>query len=295
MTQPADTLPPSRHTVLSLLGAAADHLRSCGFDEARLHTELMLARVLQCSRLDLYLRFDRPVSPEETLAFKALFRRRLTHEPLQYILGDTEFYGMRFEVGPGVLIPRPETELLVERAVALASGLPRDPPAILDACTGSGNIAIALARHLPHARVTAMDASSAALGIAERNVHAHVPGRVELVQADLFTDFLPGQSFDMIASNPPYIPVSEFRDLQPEVREFEPRSATTDEGDGLRFHRRLGTIAMERLAQGGVLIVETGFGQAETVAGIFCDAGLDAPEISPDVAGIPRVVAARRP
>lgn len=290
METASGSLTASRHTVLSLLGRAADHLRSRGFDEARLHGELLLAHVLGISRLDLYLQFDRPLTSGEVDHFRALFLRRLTHEPLQYILGETEFMGLRLTVDSNVLIPRPETELLVERALEFCARGSGAPWRILDACTGSGNIAVALAVRLPSAHITAVDVSPGALRVAGDNVARHAPGRVDLVAADLLTDPLPGGAFHLLVSNPPYVPLSEFPALQPEVRDFEPSIATTDGGDGLRFHRRLVELARERLEQGGALIMEIGFGQAAAVREICAAGGLMDIEVIPDYAGIARVV-----
>jgi release factor glutamine methyltransferase len=293
METAAGPLTSSRHTVLSLIGAAADHLRTRGFDEARLHVELLLAHILNLTRLGLYLHFDRPLTAQELERFRTLFRRRLTHEPLQYILGETEFMGLRLEVNGSVLIPRPETELLVELAIACSAQRNHLPMDVLDACTGSGNIAIALARHLPAAAISALDVSEEALRVAAANAERLAPGRVELTAADLFTEFLPGRMFDLIVSNPPYVPAGELGGLEPEVRDFEPQMATTDGGDGLRFHRRLAELGAKRIRPGGKLIVEVGAGQAGTVAALFAAAGLNAVEITPDYSGIPRIVEAR--
>jgi release factor glutamine methyltransferase len=294
METASGSLTSSRHTVLSLLGAAADYLRSRGFDEARLHVELLLSHVLRLTRIDLYLQFDRPLTAAEVLQFKELFRRRLTHEPLQYILGETEFMGLALVVDAGVLVPRPETELLVERAIAFASARNSTPVSVLDACTGSGCIAVSLAHRVPGAVVTGIDISSAALRVAAANAGRHVPGRVELSEADLFSDFLPGRTFDLLVSNPPYISAEEFGRLEPEVREFEPRIATTDNADGFTFHRRLAEVARDRLKPEGAVMVEAGFGQAARVAEFFEAAGITGVCITPDYAGIPRIVEGRR-
>jgi release factor glutamine methyltransferase len=289
------SVPSSGTTVLSLLGVAAEHLRSRGFEEARLHVELLLAHVLQLTRIGLYLHFDRPLSMEETARFDVLFRRRLTHEPLQYILGETEFMGLCFKVDNSVLVPRPETELLVERAMAFSSERGSRRMTVLDACTGSGNIAVALASRLPDAAVAAIDISSDALRLAGENAGRHAPGRVELAVADLFSEFLPGRTFDLLISNPPYVSLEEFALLEPEVRDFEPRIATTDGQDGLSFHRRLAELGAQRVHSGGALIVEVGFGQADAVAALFAAAGLINIVSTPDYAGIPRIVEARKP
>ena len=282
-----------RWTVLSLLQWATEYLAARGFDEARLHVELLLSRVLELPRIGLYTHFDRPLSPVELSSFKSLFRRRLGHEPLQYILGDTEFMGLTFEVNPSVLIPRPETELLVEQALSvLRSGGPGQ--SVLDVGTGSGNIAVALAVMSPDSRITAMDVSADALAVAARNASRHA-ATVRFVEGDLFGSFLPGERFDLLVSNPPYVPEAEFVQLPEEIRNFEPRRATTDEGDGFRFIRRLAESAGERLTPGGMLIMEIGYGQSEQTLAILSGAGLASVDVLPDHAHIPRVALGRRP
>ncbi|MER3523761.1 MAG: peptide chain release factor N(5)-glutamine methyltransferase [Ignavibacteria bacterium] len=283
-----------RWTVLSLLQWGAEYLTERGFDEARLHTELLLAHALRCSRLELYTNFDRPMTEEELAQFKVLFKRRLTHEPLQYILGETEFMGIRLAVDRRVLIPRPETEQLVEHVLSVIKGNGTPDLRLLEIGTGSGNIAIALAKFAPSLCITAVDVSEEALRLAKDNAEATAVRSIEFVHADIFDDILPGRMFDVIVSNPPYISLEEFHSLQPEVRDFEPRLATTDEADGLRFIRRIALFAAERLVPEGWLFMEISYNQAPLVQHIVEHAGLRYGGVVNDFAGHPRILSARK-
>jgi release factor glutamine methyltransferase len=287
--------PETPWTVLSLLTWAGEYLAEKGFDETRLHAELLLAHVLGLSRLDLYLQFDRPLISGELGRFKALFRRRLAHEPLQYILGETEFMGCRLEVDSQVLIPRPETEQLVETAIGIARGTGGTGLEILDCGTGSGNIAIAMARMLPASAITACDVSPGALAVARRNAERNGTANVSFEESDLFGECLPGRSFDMIVANPPYVSAEEYAGLQAEVREFEPRIAVTDGGDGLRFIRRIARLAAERLRPGGALCMEIAWNQADSARAIVAGEGLQQVQVRPDYAGHPRILTSVRP
>jgi release factor glutamine methyltransferase len=290
-----DPVPPQLWTIMSLLEWASGYLARRGFDEARLHVELMLAHILNLKRLDLYLQFDRPLTPEERGAFRALFERRLKHEPLQYILGHTEFMGLSLAVDRSVLIPRPETELLVERAVEIFKAHGPRPAEVLEIGTGSGNIAVALGMMLPGVAIVSIDISADALKIAAANVARHDLANVTLVQGDVFGDFLSGRTFDLLLSNPPYVSREEFLALDPEVREHEPPSAVTDNADGMKVISRIATIAPLRLRPGGVLLMELGYGQSERVCDLLASSGMVSVELIADFAHIPRVVQARRP
>lgn len=287
MHNPATVLPSMR----SLIRDAEHRLRAAGCDEARRNAELLLDHVLGIA--DASLRVVRPLSPEELERFRSLLHRRAMREPLQYITGSCEFMGHTLAVNRGVLIPRPETEVLAERAMAILSAGATPRPAVLDVGTGSGNIAVALAARLPDAEITAVDLSPEALAVAASNIRRHVPGRVELIEADVFGDLLPGRTFDLIVANPPYVAAEEFPRLQPEIVRFEPRRAVTDDGDGLRFHRRLAGIA-GRLRPGGALCVEIGFGQRDPVEELFLAGGLTDVRVTADLEGIPRIVDGRR-
>jgi release factor glutamine methyltransferase len=290
----AETTTHPGWTVLSLLLWAAAHLGEKGFEEARLTADLLLAHVLGLRRMDLYLQYDRPLTEKELAAFKTVFKRRLHHEPLQYITGETVFMGHTLELTPAVLIPRPETEVLVEASLEALTRMTLPAPRVLDVGTGSGNIAIAIASRLPHAEVRARELREEALEVARRNVARHVPGRVTLESGDLFGDLSGWGDYDLIVSNPPYVSREEYETLQPEIREFEPRAATTDEDDGLRFLRRLCDVSRTILRRGGVLCVEIAADRGAEALEIAHAPGLTEVEILPDLSRLPRVLRARR-
>lgn len=280
-------------TVLSLLEWAASYLAARNFEDARLNVELLLAHVLHLSRIGVYTNFDRPLTPHELAEFKGLFQRRLHHEPLQYIIGETEFMGIPLYVDRNVLIPRPETEELVQRVIEEAQGIRKPELTILDIGTGSGNIPIAIAKKIPAASITSVDVSAEALTVARRNIERHTLATITLMQTDILKEnSLPGR-FDIIVANPPYISSEEHALLQPEVREYEPRVATTDNGDGFRFIRRIGDLAVEHLLPGGILFMEIAYNQSEEARRILQVAGLARVEVFNDLSGIPRIVRAQ--
>lgn len=282
-----------QETVLSLLKVSTAFFEEKGIDEAKRSAEYLLAHALGQKRLQLYLRFDQPVADDELARFRELVRRRLRNEPVQYIVGTTEFYGLEFAVSPAVLIPRPETEHLVEAVVDRQRAVSASGQAsILDIGTGSGIIAITLAAQLPDAHVTAIDVSEAALDIARANASRNkVDDRISLMRQDILAMELNGIGgpFDVVVSNPPYIAQSEIETLQPEVRAFEPVEALTDGGDGLTFYRRFAALLPRLLRPGGLFAVEIGFGQSDDVINIF-SARLRDIEVIKDYSGIDRVV-----
>ena len=281
-------------TILTLLNWCTEYLTQKGFDSPRLTTELLLSHVLQCQRIDLYTDFDKPIASDELMRFKTLLKRRLGHEPLQYILGETEFMGMKFNVDARVLIPRPETELLVEQIIELS----RHSPVyrILDVGTGSGNIALSLAKFIDVCNVDAIDSSPDALAVAEENLSLHqLDKKVKFHQIDVLNDrmLLFQEQYDVIVSNPPYISRSEFATLQPEVRDFEPRIATTDDKDGMTFFKRLADIGKKLLTSGGWMFLEVAYNQGGKVMTLLMDAGYTRSEAVKDYSNIPRIVKAR--
>jgi release factor glutamine methyltransferase len=281
-------------TVLSLIQKSTAFFEEKGIGEAKLSAEHLLAHALKQKRLQMYLRFEQPVSEEEITCFRALVRRRLQNEPVQYIVGNTEFYGLEFEVSPAVLIPRSDTEHLIDAVLDLHKNeLLRPDLRILDIGTGSGAIAVALASQLTAARFTATDISTEALALAGRNAEMHAcSSRIRFLAHDIFNGTIDGEStpFDVVVSNPPYIPHDEIAALQPEIKEHEPLIAATDGGDGLRFYRRIAERLHELLIPGGLLVVEIGHGQSQAVTEIFSSAGLSGIEVRKDYAGIDRVV-----
>lgn len=277
-------------TILRLVEWGAEYLQQRGLDESRLHCELLLAHVLRMTRVQLYMHFDRPLTQVELTEFKTLFKRRLTREPLQFILGETEFMGLPLYVDSNVLIPRPETEILVERVMDIVKERWTKPVSILDVGTGSGNIPIALAKSFPDARIVSVDISPEALATAQRNLDRHSIMNVELRCNDILHDFSDHELFDVIVSNPPYISQAEHGTLAEEVRDFEPTIATTDGGDGFRFIRRLAELSMRNLHPRGLLALEIGHGQRDAAVDCFQSSGLMDIRVFEDYASIPRIV-----
>lgn len=269
--------------VRELIQRSASWLADKGFDSARLEAELLLAHVLQTERLRLYVDADKPLQDAEVDSFRELLKRRARGEPSAYITRAKEFYGIAFEVTPEVLIPRPETELIVDRARTLK------PARILDVGTGSGCIAVACAVRLPAAAVVATDISPAALAVAGRNaMGAGVSERVEFREGDLLEPIAENERFDLIVSNPPYVAPGA---ALPEVDLHEPHQALYAGADGLDILRRLIPAARSHLADGGTLLVEIGEDQAVAVLALarphFAEAA-----VLPDLAGLPRLLVA---
>jgi len=283
-------------TVRELLPVAAGWLGEQGVDEARLATEHLLAHVLGVRRLDLYLDHDRPLVPAERERFRALMRRRAAREPLAYITGERGFYGLDLAVGPGVLVPRPETEHLVEAGLealdaALAAGA--EAPVFADVGAGSGCVALALLHERPAARGLALDVSAAALAVARRNAERlGLAERLAVVRADLL-GACAAESLDLVLSNPPYVTPDERHLLAPEIADHEPVEALYDEA-GLPLTRRLAADAARALRPGGVLALETGWRKGDLVRGLLADAGFADVRTVPDYGGHERVVVGRR-
>ncbi|QHS53869.1 peptide chain release factor N(5)-glutamine methyltransferase [Edaphobacter sp. 12200R-103] len=283
-------------TLRQALRDAADRLAADPLlaDTARRDAELLLLHVLAAPRTVLRSDPARLLNSEQVQAYEACIARRLQHEPVQYIVGSQEFYGLAFRVTPAVLIPRPETEHLVEAAL---ERLPHDRPvAIADIGTGSGAIAIALAHHLPLASVYALDLSPAALEVAGSNAAAlGVESRMQFVVSDLL-DALPSHQwhgfFDAVVSNPPYVPAGEAAQLHPQVSRYEPASALYAEDDGLAIYKRLIPQAYKALKPGGLLAMEIGHGQRDAIAGLL--SGWRDVGFVNDLQAIPRVALARR-
>jgi release factor glutamine methyltransferase len=231
---------------------------------------------------------DDPTSNSDE--FRALIQRRLTGEPMQYITGETEFYGLPFWVTPNVLIPRPETEHLVEKVIELAARFPS--PRIVDMGTGSGAIAVALAHHGPNATITAIDLSEPALAIARENAKRNEVS-IRFLQGDLL-DPVVGERFDIVVSNPPYVPEIDRPTLSVEVRDHEPGLALFAGADGLDIYRRLIPQAFACLVTGGFIALEIGYGQSAAIADLLGAAGFENIEFTPDLQGIPRVASAQR-
>jgi len=275
-------------------------------ERARRDTESLLLCALKSdapkSNLDTNLAWliahdSEPLAPDAAATFCDLIERRLAGEPIQYITGESEFYGMSFLVNRDVLIPRPETEHLVEKAIALAQELvARIPePRIVDVGTGSGAIAVALAHALPFAAIAATDISAAALSVAKDNAARNgLTDRIRFLEGDLLAP-VAGDQFGMVVSNPPYVPESDRNALDEEVRNFEPAQALFAGGDGLAVYRRLIPAAFGALVPGGYVLLEIGYGQQEAVQALLAVAGFGNIEFIADLQCIPRVAVARHP
>lgn len=275
-------------TLIDFLKRATDFLLARGIENPRLNAERLLCSVLGCQRIDLYVNFERVLSQGEVSRYRDLISRRGKREPLQYILGTAAFFGRDFAVTPSVLIPRPETELLVEQVISRSSG--KRNPRVADIGTGSGCIAVTLALEIPAAEVVASDISAHALVVARRNAEAHnVTNRVDFVQGDLGSPFGQGV-FDIVVANLPYVALSESPELQPEVVDHEPYQALFAGNIGTELIAQIISDAPRFLAEGGVLALELGKGQSTAVEQLFGGFGDGVHvEILSDHAGMDRI------
>ncbi|MSM40429.1 MAG: peptide chain release factor N(5)-glutamine methyltransferase [Geobacter sp.] len=271
-------------TVLKVLAWTKEYLAEKGVENARLEAEWLLCAATGLDRVGLYVNYEKPLTDAELAGYREMVSRRARSEPLQYILGSQDFCGLDFEVAPGVLIPRHDTEVLVEEAIHRVPAA----KAVLDIGVGSGCIAIALARSLPTAAVWGVDRSPDALALARRNAQRHDVS-VTLVEGSLF-DPCSDRRFDLIVSNPPYIPTADLTGLQPEVRDYEPVAALDGGRDGLDFYRLIVSAAPEYLHPGGWLMVEVGIDQAPAVRALFQAAGFTDIFTARDSQQIERVV-----
>ena len=281
-------------TVARILDWTAKYLKQNGSDTPRLDAEILLAHVRRCPRIQLYTNFDAPLTEPERAAMRDLVKRRANAEPVAYLVGKREFYGLNFEVNAQVLIPRPDTETLVLNLIELARPLPE--PRILDLGTGSGCIPIAAAVHLPNARLTTIDISPGALEVARRNAEAHkVADRIEFREGDLFGGVTAGEQFDFVVSNPPYIPENELDTLDRDVRCHEPRLALDGGPAGMVAVSKIIAEAPQFLKPGGWLLVEIDSPQADLCRGVIAQTNAyDEVKVENDAERRPRVVMARR-
>jgi release factor glutamine methyltransferase len=251
-----------RWIIKDLLSVTADYLKKKDIDNPRLCAEILLAHQLKTTRVKLYLNFDQPLNEKDINEYRTLIQRRLTREPVQYITGVQEFWSMEFNVGPQVLIPRPETEILVEQVVSIIKDRKAAGESarlsVLDIGTGSGALAVAIASELPDAEIWATDISTDALEVARANAHKHgLEDRVRFLESDIFSVLNNvQQQFDVIVSNPPYIPREDYAALSPEVGKYEPRKALDGGEGGLFFIEKLILEAKDFLKSGGWLLIE---------------------------------------
>jgi release factor glutamine methyltransferase len=282
-------------TIAEALKEAGERLRAASVPNDLLDAQTLLAEAGGFDRTYLIINFNQQLSESILSEFRTMVDRRAAGEPLQYITGRQEFFGLDFEVTPDVLIPRPETELIVEEAIRIVQqdGVAR--PVMVDVGAGSGCIAVTLARELADARVIASDVSEAALRVARRNAARHGLGdRIDFIASDLLDAFAEEEFADFILSNPPYVSEKEMPSLQREVRDWEPRTALTDSNDGLSLYRRLFKDAPSRLRSGGHLICEMGYTQSEMISNMIDRRVWGAPKLLDDLQGIPRTIVLRK-
>ena len=270
--------------------SASEHLEP----EAARDALVLLLHVTGLTRAQVYADPDRVLSGEQQDAYEAVLERRFRHEPIQYITGEQEFFGLLLRATPDVLIPRPETEHVVESVLEEFTNRGSQPINIVDVGTGSGAIAIALAKHLPHAQLVAVDISTAALEVARANAERHgLMHRIRFIRSDLLTELSSFGEFDAVVSNPPYVPEQDRGMLHPQVSHFEPASALFAGEDGLAIYRRLIPQAYAALKSAGLLAMEIGHGQRDEIAAML--SSWNEARFLKDLQGIPRVALARKP
>ena len=282
-------------TVLESLELSSKYLEGKGIESARLNAELLLAHILDCKRLDLYMQFNKPLSAHETEIYRDYIKRRGNFEPYQYIVGEVEFYGLRLFVDENVLIPRQETEILIETIIDEFKD--ESELKILDIGSGSGNIPISLAVNINDSKVISIDVSPDAIKVAEKNCEYHnLKSRIGFKCSDIFTEDFPKYQnrFDIVVSNPPYVEMNEAKNLQKEIVNFEPQIAITDFNDGLKFYREISNKSKNLLSDKGKLFFEVGEGQADSVKEIMEADGFSNIIIKKDLLGIERVVFGNR-
>jgi release factor glutamine methyltransferase len=285
------------NTCLEILNQAVAELKSAGIDRPRTNAELLLGAVLNKKKADLYLNRDRILAYDEIEKFDGWIKERITHRPVQYIIGTVEFFGMEFKVDERVLIPRPETETLVEVVIEQLAN--KEKLKIIDLGTGSGAIAIGLVTNLKNSFVYATDVSEDALEIAKENALKNkVENQIEFFCGDLFAPLrnknLKGQ-IDCVVSNPPYVSKDEFENLPKEVKDYEPLLALKTDEEGTSLHRKIIENSLDFLNKGGMLVLEVGLGQANKIAGLIRDhQDFENAEIKKDLGGIERIVVAQR-
>jgi release factor glutamine methyltransferase len=278
--------------ILDVINKTTPFFEKQGIESPRLTIELLLAHLLKKKRLELYMEFERELDEPTLEKLREMVKRRAAGEPVQYITGEAEFYGLKFAVDKRVLVPRPETELLVETVLERLKPLPA--PLVVDVGTGSGCIAVALAKHLPNAAIYALDVSDEALAVARENAKRHdLEKNIRFLQSDLLQNFPSSLRADLIVSNPPYIATGELAKLPKEVRDFEPVRALTAGEDGFEVIRRLVMDARRVLSPSGFLALEIGAGQRLAVENLFVGEKYEVVQVVKDLQGHERDIVAR--
>ena len=259
--------------LIDILNWGEKYFKEKFFDNPRSEIELLLQHIIGCKKIDLYLQFEKTVTPEDLIILRGLIKRRVNREPTQYIIGSSEFYGRKFFVNQDVLIPRPETEKLIDVSIDILSK--KENPIILDVGTGSGCIGITIALEIPFCRVIAIDISNSALSTAKNNADMYGLKNIQFINLDILCQDI-NHTADMLISNPPYISQEEIPGLMSDVKDFEPMVALTDNSDGLEFYRKFSNIIPQVVKKNGVTILEVGRGaHPERVKEIFSKAGYD--------------------
>ncbi len=274
--------------VIDILKWGEDYFKAKGFESPKQEIEWLLCDLLNYKRIDLYVQFEEPISRSQLDQLKVWIKRRIAREPLQYITGQTEFYGHKFQVSPEVLIPRPETERVVDVALHAIGNISK--PKVLEVGSGSGCIAVSIGAEKQDAAVMSVDVSADAVQTAQQNAELNGVKNVEFIHMD-FLEALPEGPFDLLVSNPPYIPENEVGETMPEVHQHEPAVALTDQNDGLTFYRRFAEVAKDLVKPGGWLVLEVGLGGHPALAvEIFESAGFTSLELIPDFNSDDRVL-----
>lgn len=282
--------------IQEILRKSSLELRNCGIENPELDARYLLEWILKCNHSELLLHFDRDLTEEQMETYVSAIKKRMQHMPLQYIIGEQEFMGYSFQVNENVLIPRQDTEILVEEALKrmdMVYEVTGKGNTVLDLCCGSGCIGISIQKQRPETCVTLTDISEAALAVAAENAR-RLQAEVTICHGDLFRGIPAGQKYRFILSNPPYIPSQVIETLMPEVREHEPRLALDGEADGLCFYRRIANEAGQFLEEEGYVLFEIGFDQAEDVRKILVDAGFLQIQVRQDYAGLDRVIIGKK-
>ncbi|HEX9253491.1 MAG TPA: peptide chain release factor N(5)-glutamine methyltransferase [Ignavibacteriaceae bacterium] len=277
-------------TVLEVIKLSTEYLQKKGIESPRANAEILLAEILKCKRLELYLSFDKPLAENEVQLYREAIRKRGLRIPLQYIIGNVEFYGLKLFVNENVLIPRPETELLVEKIINESDKSVNLN--ILDIGVGSGNISLSILKNLPNSKVVAIDISENALNVAKQNAELNLlQDKIEFKLFDIMNDDLNilGK-FDLIVSNPPYVSENDYESLEPELKIHEPKIALTDNSSGISFYKRIVEISDQIINKPGKIYFELGMGQSAQVQKIFEERNINNVSITKDYAGIDRII-----
>lgn len=284
---------PKLYTVLEILQLSSDYLEKKGIESPRVNAELLLADILKCKRLDLYLKFDQPLKESELNIYREYLSRRANFEPYQYIIGKAEFYGRNFNVNPNVLIPRPETELLIEEVIKISKS--KTNPTILDIGTGSGNIPITLVLESHDFELTSIDVSDKAILTAKENSKFfEIEEKIDFVVLDFLSEkiYSMNKKFDIIVSNPPYVSLDDYQTVQKEILNFEPKDAVTDNGDGYKFYKRIAEVGKKLLNSNGIIICEIAKGQSQNIEKLFLEFNYSSIKFIKDYQDIDRIVIA---